>query len=72
MKLNKTLKKKFDKSHKYIAVIDKIEKIRVKNNANWMDILRLAVSHAPKEAIKLMKRINKKDQSISRLFNKVK
>lgn len=46
--------------------------MRAKNNANWMDILRLAIKHVPEEAIKLMKKINKKDQVISRLFSKIK
>ena len=30
----------------YISIIDEMEKIRTKNNVNWMDILRLAFRHA--------------------------
>ena len=29
-------------NNKYSSIISKIEKIRSKNNVNWMDILRLA------------------------------
>ena len=44
----------------YLKIIDEIEKIRTKNNVNWMDVLRLAFIHAPEEAKKLMKKIKKK------------
>ena len=49
-----------------------IEKIRSKNNTNWMDILRIALRHAPNETIKLMTKINKKDQVITNLFKNIK
>jgi hypothetical protein len=64
--------KLIDKKKSCLSIIDKIEKVRAKNNANWMDILRLAVDYAPDKAINLMKKINKKDQAISRLFSKIK
>ena len=35
----------------YLKIIDEIEKIRTKNNVNWMDVLRLAFMHAPDEWI---------------------
>jgi hypothetical protein len=59
------------KVKKYLQAINKIEKARSKNNINWMDILRVALNHAPDKTIKLMKKINKKDQKISSLFNKI-
>jgi hypothetical protein len=71
MRLNKKSQKKI-RSKRYLSAIDKIQKVRAKNNANWMDILRLAINHAPNEAINLMKKINKKDQAISKLFNRIK
>ena len=43
-----------NKVKKYLKIIDKIEKVRKKNNVNWMDILRLAFKHAPAEASKLL------------------
>jgi len=57
------------KIKKYLDVIDKIEKVRNKNNVNWMDVLRLALKNAPEETIKLMREINKKDKKISNLFS---
>ena len=60
------------KKKKYLLIIDKIQNMRAKNNSNWMDVLRLAIKHAPEDAIKLMKKINQKDQAISSLFNKIK
>ena len=56
---------------KYLDVIDEIEKVRTKNNVNWMDVLRLAFIHAPEEAKKLMGKINQEDKRISELFEKL-
>jgi hypothetical protein len=36
-----------------------------------MDILRLAISHAPDEAIELLKKVNSEDRRISELFIKI-
>ena len=55
----------------YLMIIDDIEKIRTKNNVNWMDVLRLAFIHSPDEAKKLMKKINEEDNQISELFRKL-
>ena len=55
----------------YLKIIDEIEKIRTKNNVNWMDVLRLAFIHAPNDAKKLMKKINEEDNRISELFEKL-
>ena len=57
---------------KYLNIINKIEKVRSRNNVNWMDVLRVALKHAPEETIKLMKEINRKDRKISNLFNSIK
>ena len=64
--------KKNPKVKKYLKIIDKIEKVRSKNNVNWMDVLRLALRHAPDQTIKLMKIINAKDKKISSLFGSIK
>ena len=61
-----------NKYKKFQHYIDQIEKIRGKNNVNWMDILRLAFKHAPLEASKIMKRINSDDKKISNLLKKLK
>mgnify|MGYP001264391482 FL=1 len=54
-----------------LKVIDKIESIRGKNNFNWMNILRLAYKNSPKEASKIMSKIYKDDQRISKLVKKL-
>ena len=38
-----------NKKNKYLKIIDQIEKVRKKNNVNWMDILRVAYSSNPKK-----------------------
>ena len=59
-------------NHKnYLKIISKIEKIRSKNNVNWMDILRLAFKLDPKNAAKIMKKINYDDKKISDLLSKL-
>ena len=55
----------------YGKIIDQIEDIRSKNNTNWMDILRIAFKHSPKEAAKVMSQIYKEDQKISKLAKKL-
>ncbi len=55
----------------YTNIINKIEKIRSKNNVNWMNILKLAFKTDPKSAIKIMKKINYDDKKISQLLNKL-
>ena len=55
----------------YLKVVDEIEKVRTRNNVNWMDILRLSIRHAPDEAIELLTKVNSEDEKISELFNKI-
>tara|TARA_B110000027_G_C15847537_1_gene181161 strand:+ start:298 stop:498 length:201 start_codon:yes stop_codon:yes gene_type:complete len=52
----------------YNKIINKIEKIRSKNNVNWMDLLRLAFKLDPQSASKIMKKINYDDKRISELL----
>ena len=59
------------KNNNYLKIIDQIQNIRSKNNVNWMNILRLAFKLDPKEAKKIMKRINYDDKKISQLLNKL-
>ena len=54
----------------YNKIINQIQKIRSKNNVNWMDILRLAFKLDPKKASKIMKKINYDDKKISNLLSK--
>ena len=55
----------------YLEIIDEIEKVRTRNNVNWMDVLRLAFKHSPEEAKLLMKRIDHEDTRISSLVKKL-
>ncbi len=50
-------------------VVKNIENLRKKNNINWMNILRLALKHNPKETKKLLKKINTFDKKISNEVN---
>ena len=59
------------KNNNYLKIIKQIEKIRSKNNVNWMNILRLAFKLDPKNAAKIMKKINYDDKKISNLLNKL-
>ncbi len=58
-------------NNKYLSIISKIEKIRSKNNVNWMNILRLAFKLDPVSAKKIMKKINYDDKRISNLLSKL-
>ena len=59
------------KNKNYLAIIDKIENIRKKNNTNWMNLLRLSFKHSPKETAKIMSLIYMDDQRISKLVKKL-
>ena len=59
------------KNNNYLKIIDQIEKIRSKNNVNWMDVLRLAFKLDANEAKKIMQKINYDDKKISQLLNKL-
>jgi hypothetical protein len=58
-------------NNKYLTIISKIEKIRSKNNVNWMNILRLAFKLDANQAKKIMQKINYDDKKISQLLNKL-
>jgi methionyl-tRNA formyltransferase len=54
-----------------LEIINEIEKVRSKNNVNWMDILRLAFEHAPDKARQIISKINKDDTRISELLKQL-
>lgn len=56
---------------KDFEIIDEIEKVRSKNNINWMNILRLAFRHAPEDTREIISKINKDDSEISELLKKL-
>ena len=55
----------------YLKIINKIEKIRSKNNVNWMNVLKLAFRLDPLNASRIMKKINYDDKKISNLLKKL-
>jgi len=55
----------------YLNIIDEIERIRGRNNKNWMDLLRLAFRLAPKEAAGIVASIYEQDAEISALAKKL-
>ena len=55
----------------YQKIINDIEKVRKKNNKNWMDILRLAFKSNPKQTAKIFSKIYKEDSAISKLAKKL-
>lgn len=60
-----------DQQDYYMDVIDEIERVRTKNNKNWMDLLRLAFRHAPEDAAAIMAEIYREDSDISKLSEKL-
>ena len=62
---------KEDRTEHYMKIIDEVERVRTRNNVNWMDVLRLAFRHAPDEARELMRKINREDDKISGLFKQL-
>ena len=59
------------KNKKSLQLINKIQKIRSKNNVNWMNILRLGFKYDPKAASKIMYNIYIDDQRISKLVKEL-
>ena len=56
---------------KSIKLLNQMEKVRSKNNKNWMDILRLAISLDYSKTSKLIKQIHVYDTKISQLAKKI-
>tara|TARA_Y100000816_G_C25928945_1_gene484404 strand:+ start:509 stop:709 length:201 start_codon:yes stop_codon:yes gene_type:complete len=59
------------KKNKSTTIINQIQKIRTKNNVNWMNLLRLAFKKDPKNASKILSKITKLDKKISLLTTKL-
>ena len=56
---------------KGLKLVNQIQKIRLKNNKNWMDLLRLSLKLDFKTKSKILKEICKDDQGISKLAKKI-
>ena len=55
---------------KSLKLVNQIQKIRSKNNKNWMDLLRLSLKLDHKSTSKILSQIYKDDQKISKLAKK--
>lgn len=62
---------KNDSSSFYLNAINEIEKVRKKNNINWMNILRIAFKSSPYETSKVFKEIHLSDGKINKLTKKL-
>ena len=52
-------------------VYDKIEEIRLKNNTNTINILRLSFKNNPEESRKILIKVNEWDDKISKLLKEL-
>ena len=59
------------KVKKALIIVDKIQRIRSKNNINWMNLLRLAIKSDYDSTMKIVSNIFKDDQKISKLAKKL-
>ena len=57
---------------KELNIFNKIEKVRSKNNKNWMDLLRLSYEYAPKKTLKILSKIIIKGSNFSKISKKIK
>ncbi len=55
----------------YNKIISQITNARKQNNINWMNLLKLAMKSSPKEAKKILKKINIQDKKISKFVSKL-
>ena len=62
---------KNNKYRKSLKLVNQIQKIRSKNNKNWMDLLRLALKLDLKSTSKILSEIYKDDQRITKLAEKI-
>lgn len=62
---------KIKKKNNTKILFKQIENTRKKNNSNWMDLLRIAYDSNPKETVKILKRILKKDEALIKIAKKL-
>ncbi len=59
------------KLKKYLTLIKEIERVRSRNNKNWMNLYRLAFEVAPSRSVNIIKKILKEDRAVSKLAEKL-
>ena len=65
------MKKNQKKIKEGLNIVNQIQKIRSKNNKNWMDLLRLSLKLDFNSTSKIIKEICKDDKRISSLAQKI-
>ena len=65
------MKKKINNFGYYSTIINEIEKVRKKNNKNWMDILRVSFKYNPSVSKKIVRQIFNDDKKINKLVKKL-
>ena len=72
--MDKQIMKKRNKNKlaKGLKLINEIEKVRSKNNKNWMDLLKLSLSLDIKKTDNILNPIVKDDKTVSRIASKIK
>ncbi len=60
-----------DRVEDSLKIVDQIQKIRSKNNKNWMDLLRLSLKLDHSKTSKILSKIYTDDQKISKLAKKL-
>jgi len=65
------VKKNLKKIKLGIKLVNQIQKIRSKNNKNWMDLLRLSLKLDFNSTSKILKEICKDDKKISTLAQQI-
>ena len=61
------MRKKMKSHKKSLKIVNQIQKIRAKNNKNWMDLLKLSLKLDHKSTSKILSEIYKDDRKISKL-----
>jgi len=68
---NKLIQKMNKEIKKSLEIINSIEKVRSKNNKNWMDLVRLSLKLDFKKTSEILYHINSQDKKISKLAKKI-
>lgn len=68
------VKKKFNlrEEKEIISIFNQIQKMRAKNNKNWMDILKLSFLNNPKQTYNIISQILDKDTKMIKIEKKLK
>ena len=64
-------KKKITRYNRSLKLVNQIQKIRSKNNKNWMDLLKLSLKLDHNTTSKILSEIYKSDQRISKIAKKI-